>query len=186
MTTSSVAGHGAALRRLISRYKYGGAMQLAVTLAGVLVDFLDQHQLWFEEFDLLVGVPSYVGPGARRDWDPVGGILAQLAEQAGSSWPVVPGAVMKTAETPQMTGLGAEARRVLARTALRRALSVPSPALVAGARILVVDDVFTEGSTLTEVARALSNAGATEVAGLTLARQPWWDARPERLAMVTM
>ena len=40
-------------------------------------------------------------------------------------------------------------------------------------RILVIDDVFTEGSTLREVARVLVRSGADEVAGLTLARQPW-------------
>jgi predicted amidophosphoribosyltransferase len=49
---------------------------------------------------------------------------------------------------------------------------------VAGSRILVIDDVFTEGSTLREVARALVKAGADEVAGLTLARQPWQPAGP--------
>jgi predicted amidophosphoribosyltransferase len=43
--------------------------------------------------------------------------------------------------------------------------------------VLVIDDVFTEGSTLREVARALVTAGATEVAGLALTRQPW-AARP--------
>ena len=44
---------------------------------------------------------------------------------------------------------------------------------------MVIDDVFTEGSTLREVARALMLAGAEEVAGLTLARQPWRrDAPP--------
>jgi predicted amidophosphoribosyltransferase len=37
----------------------------------------------------------------------------------------------------------------------------------------VFDDVFTEGSTLREVARALLMAGAEEVAGVVLARQPW-------------
>ena len=37
--------------------------------------------------------------------------------------------------------------------------------------------MFTEGSTLREVARALLQAGADEVAGLTLARQPWQRAR---------
>jgi predicted amidophosphoribosyltransferase len=49
---------------------------------------------------------------------------------------------------------------------------------VAGARILVLDDVLTEGSTLREVARALRHAGAREVAGLVLARPAWRDRSP--------
>jgi competence protein ComFC len=56
---------------------------------------------------------------------------------------------------------------------LRQSLRVPDPGAVAGCRILVIDDVFTEGSTLREVARALLLSGAHEVAGLALARQPW-------------
>jgi predicted amidophosphoribosyltransferase len=65
------------------------------------------------------------------------------------------------------------ARRTVAEGPLRRALRVVAPGQVAGARIVVVDDVFTEGSTMREVARALLLAGADEVAGLVLARQPW-------------
>ena len=46
---------------------------------------------------------------------------------------------------------------------------------------MVIDDVFTEGSTLREVTRALILAGADEVAGLTLARQPWLREAPPPL-----
>jgi predicted amidophosphoribosyltransferase len=72
-----------------------------------------------------------------------------------------------------MQGRPSEARRAIASGKLRQALYVPSPGFVAGARILVIDDVLTEGSTLREVARVLRRAGALEVAGLVLARPPW-------------
>ncbi len=68
-------------------------------------------------------------------------------------------------------------RQRLARGPLRQALLVPDPERLVGARVLVVDDVLTEGSTLREVARALRLAGAEEVAGLVLAR-PVWTGRP--------
>jgi predicted amidophosphoribosyltransferase len=41
---------------------------------------------------------------------------------------------------------------------------------VIGKRVLVIDDVFTEGFTLREVARALRLAGALEVSEVVLAR----------------
>jgi predicted amidophosphoribosyltransferase len=81
--------------------------------------------------------------------------------------------VIKVAETPAMAGLSLSRRRVCAEGALRHALRVDDGHRVRGARVLVVDDVFTEGSTLREVARALRLAGAEEVAGVALARQPW-------------
>ena len=37
------------------------------------------------------------------------------------------------------------------------------------------DDVFTEGFTIREVARALRLAGAVEVSEIVLAREPWKD-----------
>jgi predicted amidophosphoribosyltransferase len=56
---------------------------------------------------------------------------------------------------------------------LRTALLVPRPNLVAKQRLLVFDDVFTDSSTLQEVAKALLDAGAQRIDGLVLARQPW-------------
>ena len=39
--------------------------------------------------------------------------------------------------------------------------------------VLVYDDVFTDGLTLNEVARALRRVGANAVCGVTLCRQPY-------------
>jgi predicted amidophosphoribosyltransferase len=169
----SVAGHDHHLRDAIARYKYRGVTDTARFLATTLLGFLETRALWFEEYEVLVGVPAYTGRGARRSWDHLGLILESLAQQAGPLWPVATGVVVKTAETPAMTSLGLAARRRCAAGPLRRALNVPAVATVAGARILVVDDVFTEGSTLREVALALLDAGAAEVGGLCLARQHW-------------
>ena len=47
------------------------------------------------------------------------------------------------------------------------------PDLVRGKRILVYDDVYTEGLTLREVARSLRDAGAIEVSEIVLAREPY-------------
>jgi predicted amidophosphoribosyltransferase len=55
---------------------------------------------------------------------------------------------------------------------MRAALRIPRPAHVSGREILVYDDVFTDGFTLREVARALRRAGAATVCGVTLTRQP--------------
>ena len=64
-----------------------------------------------------------------------------------------------------------ETRRAIAEHSLRKALAVPRPDLVAGRRVLVLDDVYSEGFSLREMARVLVAAGAAEVAGLVLARR---------------
>jgi ComF family protein len=53
---------------------------------------------------------------------------------------------------------------------LRRAFQVRRPEEVAGKRVLLVDDVWTTGTTINECAKALRKAGAGDVFALTLAR----------------
>jgi predicted amidophosphoribosyltransferase len=172
-----------ALARAIRRYKYQGDRRLAPAFAAMLATLLRSRPTWFEEFDVITAVPTFTGPGARRPWDPVGTVLSELARRVGAAWAVEPGLVIKTAETPGMAGRDWGSRQAVARGPLRRALTVPPGVQVAGARILVVDDVLAEGSTLREVAGALRHAGATDVAGLVLARPTWAPERPARPAM---
>jgi len=63
-------------------------------------------------------------------------------------------------------GMDARARRETVESAFR----VERPRLVAGERILLVDDVFTTGATVSACAQALKEAGAAEVYVLTVAR----------------
>ena len=53
---------------------------------------------------------------------------------------------------------------------VERAFSVPESTRVTGASILLIDDIFTTGSTLGEAAKSLLDAGAKDVKALTIAR----------------
>jgi predicted amidophosphoribosyltransferase len=184
----SIGPHVGAWRRAIARYKYRDETGWAAVLGRVLLGYLDEHMPWFDEYDLFIPMPAYAGPGARRSWDHVAEVVGVASRLAGPRWDFHPGVIVKDLETPELARLNRPARRSCAEGALRQALRVPDRALVVGRRIVVIDDVFTEGSTLREVARALVNAGADEVAGLTLARQPWQPPKraqgraPERQA----
>lgn len=88
------------------------------------------------------------------------------------AWPFELDLITKTAATEPMVGHTWRERKEIAEGPLRNALDVPRPNAVAGLRIIVVDDVFTEGFTIREVARAFKRAGATEVSEVVLAREP--------------
>jgi ComF family protein len=56
---------------------------------------------------------------------------------------------------------------------LKNAFRVTDRKVVEGKRVLLVDDVFTTGSTVNECAKVLKMAGTKEVQVLTLARVEW-------------
>lgn len=68
--------------------------------------------------------------------------------------------------TRHRAGMDAKARRETVADAFR----VTYPALIAGERILLVDDVFTTGATVSSCAQTLLDAGAAAVFVLTIAR----------------
>ncbi len=89
-----------------------------------------------------------------------------LARALGRQWrvPVLPHLLARTRETPTQTALTPETR--LANVAGAFAVARPRAPSV----VILVDDVFTTGATLAEAARALAQAGATRVMGVTFAR----------------
>jgi predicted amidophosphoribosyltransferase len=154
----------------VSRYKYDQEREWAPILGRILVGFLDERRPELAAYDLITTGALYVGPRARRLWDTLRLIL-DAALAVGPDWPFVPDVITKSGPTGQFLGRSVETRRAIAEHSLRKALAVPEPELVAGRRILVLDDVYSEGFSLREMARVLVAAGAAEVAGLVLARR---------------
>ena len=155
---------------LIYRYKYGEEKHLADDLGGTLVSFLDANRGELERYDLFTPVALYIGPMARRLWDYLELIL-DAAGRLDPTWPFATDLITKVQPTGRFLGIGVEERRVIAEGELRAALRVPDPSRVEGKRVLVIDDAFSEGFTLREMARALRQAGAAEVAGLVFVRR---------------
>ncbi|MCW2697148.1 MAG: phosphoribosyltransferase [Modestobacter sp.] len=154
----------------VMSYKYDDQREWADVLGRVLVGYLDHHRDELQRFDLITTGAIYVGPDAQRLWDYLRLVL-DAAHRHGPDWPFVPGLVHKARPTGRFLGISRAARREIAEGELRAALSVPARDRVAGRRVLVFDDVYSEGYSLREMARALLAAGATEVAGLVLTRR---------------
>ena len=173
------------LEAALNAYKYAGVRTWAPVFGRLLAELMERRRRLFEPFDLITASPTFVGRGGH-DFDHTRLILLETAGRrpGGRSWPLDTGpvaAIVKTEPTPRLAPLGHRQRRRVAEEQLRHALHIPDRGRIAGRRILVVDDVFTDGRTLDEVARALRlQGGAREVCGLALCRQPWHDrAGPE-------
>ncbi|PIP24742.1 MAG: hypothetical protein COX33_00260 [Candidatus Nealsonbacteria bacterium CG23_combo_of_CG06-09_8_20_14_all_36_125] len=72
----------------------------------------------------------------------------------------------KIKETPAQVDLSEEERK----ENIRNAFSIKNGGQILGRKILLVDDIYTTGSTLTECAKVLKEAGAKEIIGIVIAR----------------
>lgn len=163
------------LDRVLHRYKYDDIKAWAIIFRRVLYGYLEDAGDEFDEFDLLIPSPTYVGDEeGARSWDHTAEILDFESEEAAAlpvPVRVTPPVIVKTSPTTRFVGRGWKERYRIAVQEIRPALTVTDRAAVEGKKILVFDDVFTDGLNLNEVARALRlRGGATEVCGLTLMR----------------
>jgi ComF family protein len=148
------------LKAAIRSFKYQGESARAEHLGQLLVPILAD----LPAFDALVPVPLHASRERRRGYNQA----RLLAGVAGSQIPIpIVDALVRTRPTPQQVGLDAAARRanVQGAFAARRGVAIR------GARYVLVDDVFTTGSTLGNCADTLIAAGAAWVGAVTLARE---------------
>jgi predicted amidophosphoribosyltransferase len=161
----------------ISRYKYDHKPGWRAIFGRMLVGYLDEHAEDFAGYDAIVPSPTYTGTDADRSFDHTRLIVEAAEVEEPIAWPFEYDLIVKDAATERFAKKGSvkpwRERKEIAEGPMRRALRVPDPARVADRRILVFDDVFTEGFTIREVAKAMIEAGAAEVSEIVLARQPF-------------
>jgi ComF family protein len=89
-----------------------------------------------------------------------------LLARAFPGTPVAREALIRTRPTPPQVGLNPKERQ----DNVKGAFAVTDPARVKGKSLLLIDDLYTTGSTAKECARVLLKAGARRVEVLTVAR----------------
>jgi ComF family protein len=171
--------YDAGLRELIHLLKYNGVRPAAKVLGRMLAEALTGLEPAFEQarferalFDratiLVIPVPLYKAKRHQRGFNQAE-LIARSALKfysARNRLQVVPDLLLRTRDTHSQIGLTSHQRR----TNLRGAFAVPRAAEVTGREVLLVDDVYTTGTTATECARVLRRAGASKVWVATAAR----------------
>lgn len=154
-----------AVKELIHRLKYDGRIQvrrpLGLLMAERLAEFVHDAGP-----DLLLPVPLHLERLRQRGFNQA----VLLGELVSEEWgvPMKRRVIRRVRWTePQITlAAGDRAANV------RGAFAVADPDIVGGKRILLVDDVMTTGSTVSECARMLKKMGAAEVFVAVVARVP--------------
>jgi ComF family protein len=116
---------------------------------------------------LVVPVPLYKRKRRQRGFNQSELIARVALKSLGSRQFVMKtGLLQRLRPTESQIGLTRHQRR----ENIRGAFGVPEPEEIAGQEVLLVDDVFTTGTTVAECARVLLRAGASKVWVATVAR----------------
>ncbi len=159
----SVGRYEGTLLEAIHRFKYRGKPGVGKVLGKIMADFAGS--IWdMEAFSLIIPVPLHRKRLRQRGFNQAVVLARVIAKRF--ALPLDFTALRRTLPTAPQVGLGRQERSAN----VRGAFSAVRPERIAGRRLLLVDDVYTTGSTLAECASVLMRAGAEAVAVLTLAR----------------
>ena len=119
--------------------------------------------------DLIIPVPLHPGRERERGFNQAALLARELSR--GCKLPLDEHSVVRRAHTERhRAGMDARSRR----ESVAGAFAVRHAQAIAAKRVLLIDDVFTTGATVSECAAVLRDAGAEDVFVLTLARpQPY-------------
>ena len=150
------------VREVILRFKYQREYSLRPWLGRWMRDGFRQYYSQ-EKWDALVPVPLHGARRRERGFNQSAEIAGWLGAKVGIG---VEEGLVRIKPTPPQARL----RRVERLRNLRGALALAPGFDPRGRRLLLCDDVFTTGATADACARVLKQAGAEEVAALTVAR----------------
>jgi competence protein ComFC len=154
------------LKDVILLYKYRGFIVLGDFLAEFIIKSLGREESLWWETDAILPVPLHPEKEKERGFNQSQILAKELAKQKQIR--LFEGQLVKVKRTLPQTSLEAKEREVN----LKGAFEVRDREKIMGKIVLLVDDVFTTGSTLQECSLALRAAGALEVRALTVA-QAW-------------
>ena len=162
------------LRELIHLLKYQQVKSAAPVLGRMLAEVIAQLAPSFGETGaVVVPVPLHARKYRQRGFNQSEMIArAALKLSPAPGLDLCPEAMRRARETDSQIGLTRHQRR----ENMRGAFVVAQPDKVAGRAVLLVDDVFTTGTTASECARMLRRAGAAAVFVATVARTLKADA----------
>jgi len=172
---TAYGSYDSGLRELIHLLKYNQVRPAANVLGRMLMEAVEDLKPLFTASEVLVvPVPLHSGKLRQRGFN-----QSELIARAGlklnsGRFRLIAGLLERRRETKSQIGLSRHQRR----ENIRGAFVVAKAGEVVGREVLVVDDVFTTGTTVSECARILRRAGASKVFVATVARTLKTEAQP--------
>lgn len=143
----------------IIAFKQGGYKHIGETFAYVIND---KFQTIDNKIDIIIPIPISKERLKERGFNQ----SEVLCQELDTKLPISSNLLSRIRNTPHQTGLSKSNRL----KNLEGCFEVTNKKAIKGKRILLIDDIYTTGSTLNECAKTLITCGASTVYGLCLAR----------------
>jgi len=147
------------LQLAIHKWKYEGWTKLTPFFAAAMTKAVKAS-----EFDLIIPVPLHRVKKRDRGFNQSELLAKFIAEKTGI--PHNPNAIQRRRYTKTQTKLSAEERM----ENVSEAFVAVKPEILQNKTVLLIDDVLTTGSTISECANVVLSAGANRVLGATIAK----------------
>ena len=151
-------------RRIIVAYKDGGEQRLAPLLAQMAAQVIPQE--WCDWADVLTWIPADADAVRRRGFDHIAKVVVSLAQMVGI--PLQP--LLSKGVHGDQRILNREERKLNMRRVFSLYQGAQERIDTAMKKVILVDDVFTTGATLSAATEVLLGAGVEEVRVVTVYR----------------
>lgn len=148
------------MKNIIHRYKFFSEWKIGELLSKILYDQLKDESFW-SEFDLITAIPLSKNRLHTRGYNQSELVAKLLSKKIPIKYETC---VYRRKDTASQRLLNKFSRRYNVTNAF-----VADKEKVTGKKILIFDDIYTTGSTMSSCAEVLINNGALGVAGLSFA-----------------
>lgn len=162
---ASVFHYDDILKNLVHSFKYKKTISLAKEFSDLAVGFMEEYSIGMDS-DMVLSIPMHPFRLFKREINPSEILAKNIAKKTGLKYSH--GILKKIRNTTPQSRLARNERIHSVKNSF--SLRKNKKTAIRNKNILLVDDLFTTGSTVNECAKVLKEAGSRSVEVITLAR----------------